>query len=142
MLTASLASAQPSEADAKEVVQKELLTPLRAKEQHRSRFSRAALPPLARRLRVPDAKAVTDAKGAAFIAFSVDAQRGYGVDADADDDKAWRKDVITGCVYPETRAVYVLRGEKYFEPGMLLGKKSTPAPDAACKAGDGQLAAK
>lgn len=155
LVVASLASATPSEDDAKTAVQKSLIKPLAAKEARNSRFSRAYMPPQARRIRVLDEKALTDSKGAAFMSFAVDSKSGFaGLDeldddaaADADKaakaEKAWRKDVITGCVYPESGEVFVKRGDKFFSGGLLLGKKSSAAAEHVCVSAAGeQVAAK
>lgn len=153
LVTASLASATPSEADAKAIVQKALIKPLTAKEERHSRFSRAYMPPQARRVRVLDEKALTDSKGAEFMSFAVDSKSGFAglddLDDDADADKAaraekaWRKDVITGCVYPDSGEVFVKRGGKFFGGGLLLGKKSSAAAEHVCVSAAGeQVAAK
>ena len=151
LVTASLASATPSEADAKAVIAKVLIKPLAVKEQKHSRFSRAYLPPQARRVRVIDTVARTDSKGAAFMTFAVDSKSGLGdLDDDGDEavakeDQGWRKDVITGCVYPDSGEVFVNRSGKLYGAGILLGKKSTAgaADEAVCKsAGAEQMAAK
>ncbi len=143
MLTASLASATPED-DAKAVVQKSLIAPLRAKEEKHSRFSRARLPAQVRRVRMLDSEPKKDSQGSEFLTFAVDAKHGFG---ELDDDgevkaDAWRKDVITGCVYPESGEVFVKKGEKLFGAGLLLGKKTSAAAEHVCKAGGEQVAAK
>lgn len=127
-----LASATPPEADARAVVEEKLLAPLKAKEARQSRFSRAYQPPQVRRVRVLDEVAATDGRGAAFLTFAVDAQ--HGLLEDDELEKAWREDVIVGCVYPESRKVFVKRGEKYFGAGLLLGKKTGAAGEHVCRA--------
>lgn len=154
LVTASLAWASP-DADAKSVVEKELVKPLAAKEAKRSRFSRAYQPPMARRVRVLEEKSFTDSKGATFMTFSVDQMIGWGdelldpeVEAatekelKADPEKKWRKDVIVGCVYPEANTVFVKRGDKLYPSGLLLGKKLTTAEAHLCVPSDEQVAAR
>lgn len=143
MLTASLASATPED-DAKAVVQKNLIAPLRAKEERHSRFSRARLPAQVRRVRMLDSEPQKDSQGLEFLTFTVDAKHGYGELDDDGEVKAdsWRKDVITGCVYPQSGEVFVKKGEKLFGAGLLLGKKTSAAAEHVCKAGGEQVAAK
>jgi hypothetical protein len=140
LLTASLASATPSDADAKGVVETLLVAPLVRQEQKHSRFSRAYLPPQVRRVRVLGERALTDARGAAFFEFAIDAHHGYGPRPPPEDSKSWRKDVIVGCVYPESDEVFIKRGETFFGSELLLGKKSN-APAGVCRTAGGQVAA-
>ena len=139
LCAASLASAAPSETDARAVVDKQLIAPLRAKEARQSRFSRAYQPPQVRRVRVLDSAAVTDGNGAVFMSFAVDTQNGLLEDVDGT--KPWRTDVIVGCVYPESGKVFVKRGETYFGASLLLGKKTTAAGEHVCHGAAAQVAA-
>src|SRR5688500_4443451 len=77
---AALPEVQPAAA----LVQSALIKPLADKERHRSRFTRAALPPQARRVRILDEQPRHDGSGRAFVRFSVDARHGRRADA------AWR----------------------------------------------------
>lgn len=130
----------PVQDEAAKVVQTKLVQPLTAKEGERSRFSRARMPPQARRVRVLDAEPKKDSSGAAYMAFAVDARHGFAVLDVDDDDKGWRKDTLTGCVYVQSGEVFIKRGDDFMAAAMLLGKKS-PAPAAhVCKSSDGQLA--
>lgn len=117
------------------IIQTKLLEPLQKKEEHRSRFSRAALPPQARRLRILDDTAATDRTGRSFVAFAVDESRGFVVKNDKDvAEDNWFKDAMTGCVYPETGDVIVKLGEEYYPSSVLLGRSSPKAPDGVCRA--------
>jgi len=125
---------------AKAVLERELLTPLQVKERKHSRLSRSRLPPLARRARIVDTEARTDAKGAAFVAFAVDDQHGYAAFDDGPSEASWRKDVIVGCVYPERGEVFVRIGNDYRPGGLLLGKSVKVADAAVCHAGSAPVA--
>lgn len=120
-------------ASANEVIETKLLEPLQKKEAKRSRFSRAASPPHARRIRILDNKAQIDAKGHPFVQFSIDESRFRGVDKEAAE-AAWLKDIITGCVYPGTGDVLVKRGEVFYASSMLLGATTPMAPSDVCRA--------
>jgi hypothetical protein len=113
------------------VVAKQLVNPLGDKEEGRSRFSRAYIPPQARRVRIEGARS-TDGRGAEFVAFAVDERSGR-LAARKDDDAGWRKDAIVGCVYPARDEVFVKRGDKFFAAGLLLGKKTAAADEAICR---------
>jgi len=140
-MLASLASASPSESEAKAVIQKQLIAKLTAKEEKHSRFSRAYIPPQVRRVRVTDEVAKTDEKGGEFMTFAVDAHHGFNEEAPAADSKSWRKDAIVGCVYVESGEVFVKKNDKFVPGGMLLGKKTTPAPEHVCVAKAGEQVA-
>ena len=150
---ASLASATPPAAEgaqpnevtpaAKSIVQKELTKPLAAKEEARSRFSRAILPAQARRIRVLDEQLKKDAKGHAFVTFAVDARHGYGVSDDEEaKESAWRKDTIVGCVYADSGEVFVKKGDEFRPASIMLGKKTKPAAKHICQSETTQLVAK
>jgi hypothetical protein len=134
--TARPASATPpdkptAEAQAKAVVERQLVEPLADKEAGRSRFSRAYIPPQARRVRVEGERS-TDGRGAEFVAFAVDERSGR-LRPRTDDDSGWRKDAIVGCVYPARDEVFIKRGDKFFGAGLLLGKKTAAADDSVCR---------
>lgn len=116
--------------DASAIVEEKLISPLGKKEARQSRFSRAELPPQVRRVRVIEQQHATDGRGAAFVAYAVDEQSGRFRRADG---AAWRRDTIVGCVYPARREVFVKRGDKYFDAGLLLGRKSDEVA-AVCRA--------
>jgi hypothetical protein len=128
-------------ADARAVVEKQLVKPLGEKEARRSRFSRAYIPPQARRVRVLDAERATDGRGAEFVAFAVDERSGLSVRLAADDSERWRKDAIVGCVYPAREEVFIKRGDKFFAAGLLLGQKTGASNDAVCRPGPPRLPA-
>lgn len=132
---ASFASEPPTP---KSIVETELLGPLSAKERTQSRFSRSRMPALARQVRIVDTAPQKDGKGAAFWSFAVDAQSGYDLLAAKDN---WRKNVMTGCVYPGSGTVYVLRSGAYYESGIMIGKKTKAAPAHTCAVDAEQVAA-
>jgi len=115
------------------VVDRQLVKPLAQKEAGRSRFSRAYIPPRARRVRVLDRERSTDAQGAEFVAFAVDEHSGPFAPRAADDARRWRKDAIVGCVYPARDQMFIKRGDKFFGAGLLLGQKTPAADDTACR---------
>ena len=105
-------------------MEKQLVKPLAEKEARRSRFSRSYIPPLARRVGVLDGERSTDGRGAEFAAFAVDERSGVFVRLTADDSSRWRKDAIVGCVYPARDEIFIKRGDKFFDAGLLLGKEN------------------
>lgn len=109
-------SSNPTQEAASALVKKQVLQPLQRAESKRSRFSRAGLPPRARRVRVTDEVAVSDAHGNRFVRFSVDERLAW------DEDGAWNEDAIVGCAYPEEKKVYVKREEAYVPASVLLGR--------------------
>lgn len=115
----SAAAADLLAASAQSVLQTRLLEPLQKKEANRSRFSRAVLPPSARRIRILDDTAQTDRVGRHFLAFAVDDSR--------------LQNAIRGCVYPETGDVMVKFGEVYYTASVLLGGTSATAPADVCR---------
>ena len=123
----------PAVAEAEAVVEKQLVKPLGEKESRRSHFSRSYIPPQVRRVRVLDRERSIDGRGAAFAAFAVDEQSRALARRAADDSGRWRKDTIVGCVYPARDEVFIKRGDKFFDAGMLLGKKTTAADDTVCR---------
>ncbi len=124
---------QPTaEASAAAVVEKQLVKPLTEKEARRNRFSRAYIPPQARRVRVQGGHRSTDGRGAEFVAFAVDERSGRFVPRAADDTAHWRQDAIVGCVYPARDEVFIKRGDKFFGAGLLLGQKTAAADDTIC----------
>ncbi|MGE0868637.1 MAG: hypothetical protein AB7P03_08745 [Kofleriaceae bacterium] len=131
-LTSSLASAgsdtAPTTAD---IVKEKLIRPLAAKDREQSKFSRARLPPQARRVRVLDAQPRVDSTGAAFYAFAVDAKHGWAEDDSAE---SWQRSAITGCVYPASGEVFIKRGKAYHPATAALGKKTKAAPESTCSA--------
>ncbi len=132
LLTLSLlvSSAAFAEDDARAIIQNTLVTPLKAKEAKQSRFSRARMPPQARRIRVLEEK--TDSGGEKFVNFAIDSSFGM-LDA-ADGEEAWAKNTTTGCVYVGSQEVFVKLGAAFRPAAVMLGKKSEPADARVCKA--------
>jgi hypothetical protein len=139
LLTTTLAFATPPAAEsdvqkaAQTLVERGLLQPLAAKEKQRSRYSRVALSPWERRVRVLDAGPQTDRDGATFMAFAVDARRGLA-------DSTWREDALGGCVYLESGRVFVSRKATHLPAEALLGKRTPPAAAHVCQAATAQVA--
>jgi len=111
------------------LVNEQLVKPLAIKEKEQSKFSRARLPAAERRVRVLDDKAQQDGAGNAFFAFAIDARHGW-----SDDDKAWTKSAITGCVYVGSGEVFIKRGNGFHPAKAALGKKTKAAPEYTCHA--------
>jgi hypothetical protein len=131
------ASETPPTVSAASAVQKRIVEPLADKENHQSRFSRVLMPPQVRRVRILDWVPTADAQGARFLTFAIDAR--FGLRAkETDSEEGWRKDAITGCVYPDTGEVFVRRGETYYPAAMLLGKTTKAAPDRVCRSAPAQ----
>ena len=131
-LTASVAHASDPETSARTTVEKALTQPLAQQEAKRSRYSRAAIAPRVRTVRVLDQRAHRDLRGAEFFAFSIDERRGLRA--------ALQKDAVTGCVYPRSGEVFVARGDSHYPAGLLLGKTSTKADAHVCVESNVQVA--
>jgi hypothetical protein len=130
LIACLLSSALRASETPESVVQKKLLTPLASREEARSRYSRAAPVAADRRVRTLDRAPITDAKGGAFVGFTVDARYGFG-------EGSWRANVIRGCVYPETGEVFVRYGDSFRAASVLLGKVTPKAEDHVCRAAGG-----
>lgn len=130
---ASLSFAEPPAdvAKAQALIQKSFLKPLAVKEEQRSRFSRARLPPQERRVRVTGEAPKADAKGGEFYTFAIDARHGW---ADEDSKNPWREATMTGCVYPATGAIFLKSGDQHRPAELMLGKKVQPAEAHVCTA--------
>jgi hypothetical protein len=128
-------TAQAKAAEA--LVGRQLIQPLAAKENNRSRFSRASLPAQARRVRVLDEH--KDALGATFVRFAVDARHGFAND---DDNSRWQLATITGCAYVDRSEVFVKKGEQYRPAAFLLGKNVKAAAESTCQPAQDQVAHK
>jgi hypothetical protein len=123
-----------AEVTAVALVEGRLVKPLAEKEARRNRFSRAYIPPQARRVRILGHERSTDARGAEFVAFAIDEHSGELARKVADASHLWRKDVIVGCVYPARDEIFIKRGDKFFGAGLLLGRKTAAADDTVCRA--------
>jgi hypothetical protein len=121
-----------AEAPAVALVRHALLEPLAAKEEDRSKFSRARLAPQERRVRLID-QPHRDARGLAFVRFAIDERRGLL------DDDSWEMATITGCVYLVRKQVFVDKGDRVRPVEFLLGKYRKAAPAATCR-GDAPVA--
>jgi hypothetical protein len=130
-------AAAPTSPDAKAalaLVSHDLVQPLAAKEQNRSKFSRARMPAQARRIRILDEQPRQDTVGNAFVRFAIDARyAGF-------DDSHWRKDDITGCVYLGRKQAFVKIGEQHRPASFLLGKNVKPVDESTCQPAAAQLA--
>ena len=137
LVVSSLASANPEPQVSKRamptiaaaLVEEQLIRPMAAKDEGRSKFSRALPPPTARRVRVIDREAQRDTAGKAFVRFAVDERRGW-FDEDTDDN--WTKNQITGCAYLDSREVFVKRGDAFHPAAAKLGKKTKAAAASVC----------
>jgi hypothetical protein len=124
-LVPSLASADESVAAAMQRrVEEKLVKPLAEKENERSRFSRARLPPSARRVRITQATPTLDKNGREYVSFAVDVR--YGPE--------WTENDIVGCAYPKSGALLVKRGNEYRPATILLGKSEDPVAGACVPA--------
>jgi hypothetical protein len=133
--------AEPKSPEAKSavaLVSRELVQPLAAKERGRSKFSRARLPPQARRVRAIDEQPQKDAGGRAFVRFAIDARHGF--EPIASDEAAWRPATITGCVYLDKGQVFVRNGDQFRPAAFLLGKNVKAAAAGTCEGPSAQLA--
>jgi hypothetical protein len=119
-----VAHASDPAASARTTVEKALTEPLAQQEAKRSRYSRAAIAPRVRTVRVLDERAHRDLRGAEFFAFSIDERRGFRA--------ALHKDAVRGCVYPNSGGVFVARGDSHYPAGLLLGKTSNKAEAHVC----------
>lgn len=126
---------------AQAVVRDKLLEPLKEREERKSLFTRAYLPPQHRRVRILDAQLLRDEEGGAFLTFAVDARHGSALmDEDEAPEKEWRKATITGCVYPDTKEVFVKRKDSYRPAAFMLGKKVKVAAKHICHSETTQVA--
>jgi len=111
------------ESDVSQLVKKALLKPLAQHENQRSRFSRVAMPPAARQVRVLEGGPKKDPQGRTFIRFAVDEKRFKG----------WSQNAIVGCAYPDEGAVFIQRGETVQSAAQYLGEEG-PATTTECTA--------
>jgi len=122
-----------ADAEATALVERHLVRPLGEKEDRRSRFSRAYIPPRARRVRILDRVRSVDSRGGEFVAFAVDDRAGgFALEA-GDGSGRWRRDAIVGCAYPARDEIFIKRGDEFFAPGLLLGKKTAAADQTVCR---------
>jgi hypothetical protein len=138
MLCTSVALAEPpappatkTQSAAAELVNAQLLVPLKKVESKRSRFSRAAPVAVQRRVRVLDAVALTDTRGKSFVRFAIDERRSLNEQA------PWRRDSVLGCAYLNERELFVRRGEAYLPAQSMLGKEEKERADVCRAAPEG-----
>lgn len=91
-----------------------LLKPLA--ELRASHFSRERPLPRERRARLTSPIPSLDKRGRAFVTFAVDVK--FGAE--------WHENDIVGCVYQDSGALYVKRGDAYRPAAFLLGKNVGP----------------
>jgi hypothetical protein len=112
-----------SDAGVSRLVEAALLKPLAQREKERSRFSRIAMPPAARQVRVLEGGPETDPRGRTFVRFAVDEKRAT----------AWARNAMVGCAYPDEGAVFIQRGETVQSAAQYLGQDG-PATTTECTA--------
>jgi hypothetical protein len=134
VLSSTLASAG-SNADSKAttLVNERLIQPLAAKEQDRSKFSRARPAPSERRVRFVDDTPQHDTAGDAFLTFAIDEHHGW---SDSASDENWTKSTMTGCVYVDRGEVFIKRGNAFHPAAAAVGKKTKAAPERTCHAAE------
>ena len=110
-----------SDADVSQLVKTALLKPLAQHENERGRFSRVAMPPTARHVRVLEGGPEKDPQGRTFVRFAVDEKRGT----------RWARNAIVGCAYPDEGAVFIERGERVHSAAQYLGQGG-PAATTEC----------
>jgi hypothetical protein len=77
-----------------------------------------------RRLRIVDSAPRTDASGAKFVSFFIDERR----------NGQWTVDVMSGCAYLESGAVFVKQRGKLRPAGEYFGEGAKDHPGAPCVA--------
>lgn len=120
---------EPGAKEAEALVHKKLVVPLMAKDGEPIPFTRARIAPVLRRVRMADATPRADTKGHLFFAFSLDSFHGR---SEVDED-GWRKNVVEGCVYVESKEIFVKRRDEYRPAAVLLGKKTKSADAHVCR---------
>jgi hypothetical protein len=120
------------------LVNKEIVQRLKKSDTKRSKFSRAAPPPRARRVRVIDSVARVDVHGKQFVRFAIDVHHRF-----AEDDE-WAIDAFLGCVYVEDKKVFLSQGSDYLPASSAIDGEGDPQPDVCRSApeSDAQIAAK
>lgn len=124
MLCTNVALAEPSAAA---LVDKQLVQPLKKAEAKRSKFSRAAPPPKARRVRVLDTVALRDANGRPFVRFAIDIKHRFSEDGE------WTEGAFLGCVYVDEKKVFVEQGADFIRASDVLSGDGEPQ-DGVCVA--------
>jgi hypothetical protein len=125
MLCTNVALAEPPAAA---LVDKQLVQPLKKAEAKRSKFSRAAPPPKARRVRVLDTVAMRDVNGKHFVRFAVDIKHRYSENGE------WTEGAFLGCVYVDEKKVYVEQGSDFVPASDVLDGDGEPQDDVCIAA--------
>lgn len=102
------------------LVNKQLVQVLKKAEAKRSKFSRAAPPPKARRVRVLDNAAVRDSHGKHYVRFAVDVKHRWAEDGE------WALEAFLGCVYVDQKQVFVQQGSDYLPASNVLDGEGEP----------------
>lgn len=130
-LCANVAQAEPPTTDQRDaaviaLVNEKVVSARERADAKRKKFSRAAPVPVQRRVRVLSPTAETDTRGKEFVRFAIDERPAF---PDMED---WHEGRVVGCVYLETRKVFVQQGTDYIP---ARGRKTTDAsPDPhACR---------
>lgn len=130
MLCASAAVAEPpvpvpskTRQAAAALVNKHVVQVLKNADAKRSRFSRSAPPPKARRVRVVDTVVQADVQGRQFVRFAIDVRTRWA------DDGEWALDAFLGCVYVDQKQVFLQQGSDYLPASGLLSGEGEPQPD-------------
>ena len=118
---------------AQETVQTKLVQPLAKKEESRPKYSRAVMPPSARRVRILDKTPQVDTKGKSFFTFAIDESRGFISPDPKIAEATWMKDTITGCVYVASGEVLIKRGDVYYPGSVLMGVRAPTPPAGVCR---------
>lgn len=120
-------------ASAVALVNKKLVAPLARRDEERSQFSRAWMPPQSRRV-TASAGIHVDGSGKRFVEFTMEAAR------KVKPSPKWRKEAA-GCVYVDTGDVYIRRHEAWAPAAALLGKKVKRPNEPVCQEGGGAAVA-
>lgn len=141
MLCTDVALAEPAappnktQDAASALVNKQVVQPLKKADAKRSRFSRAAPPPKARRVRVLDTVAHADVHGKQFVRFAVDVRHRWAEDGE------WALEAFLGCVYVDQKEVFLQQGEDYLPASSVLDGDGEPQPDVCRATPEAQVAA-
>lgn len=135
MLCTDIALAEPPAATpsktreaASALVDKQVVGPLKKAEAKRSKFSRAAPPPKARRVRVLDTVASSDVNGKQFVRFAVDVKHRWS------EDGKWKEGAFVGCVYVDDKQVFVEQGDDFVPARDMLSGDGEPQEDVCIAA--------
>jgi len=135
MLCTEVALAEPPAATpsktrdaASALVEKHVVQPLKKAEAKRSKFSRAAPPPKARRVRVLDTVATSDVNGKQFVRFAIDIKHRFSEDGE------WSEGAFVGCVYVDDKKVFVEQGADYVPASSVLNGDGEAVPDVCSEA--------